>query len=222
MLFDLYISIFYLYFYNFYETFNSKNHRWIFSLLLTNQSEIFSKFSFSSFMTSLISLHWIVRNLASAQRKRLHLIIWKWQGEDQRQVIFKFVQRSPLHFTYFTLSRYQTWSSGHTKNHYFRRFCNLSLFIQQRFEFIYDIINPHKIFFSDLFSWRILKKEGYETFRLHKYVNVLQLQIIDIATVLYLFCKYLFTVSLGSTFVQYILLCSPGKWQHKLNYCFPS
>ena len=44
-------------------------------------------------------------------------------------------------FTYLMLSRYQiSWNWRHIKKCYFRRFCDLSLFIEQRLEFIYGSI----------------------------------------------------------------------------------
>ena len=50
-------------------------------------------------------------------------------------LLFKRVQRLLFCFTYLTLSRYQVRHWRH-RIHYFRRFCDLSLFIERRFEFI--------------------------------------------------------------------------------------
>ena len=55
------------------------------------------------------------------------------------------------------------------------------------------------------------KKETYEPFRLHKYVNVFRLPIVSTAAALYVVCKFLFALSLDSQFVLYILLCILGK-----------
>ena len=65
-----------------------------------------------------------------------------------------------------------------------------------------------------------LKKETYETFHLHKYVNILQLSNVDIVSVLYVACKYLFGLSLDSLLLLYIALCILGKWQQNLSYYF--
>ena len=54
--------------------------------------------------------------------------------------IYIFVRSLLFCFTYFTLSMYQLWSWYHITNRYFRRICDLSLFIEQRLEFIYEII----------------------------------------------------------------------------------
>ena len=53
-------------------------------------------------------------------------------------LFFKCVQRLSFCFTCLTLSRYQVWSKRYIKNHVFNRFSDLSLFIEQRFEFIYE------------------------------------------------------------------------------------
>ena len=62
------------------------------------------------------------------------------------------------------------------------------------------------------------KKETFEIFLLSKYINALQMAIVDIAAVLYVVHKYLFALSLDSPFLWYILLCILGKWQHKLMF----
>ena len=80
----------------------------------------------------------------------------------------------------------------------------------------------HKIFWAIYFLEEYWKKETYETFRLHKYANVLQLPIVDIAAVLYVVCKYLFFLLLDRPFLQSNLLCILGEWQHKLNDPFQS
>ena len=103
--------------------------------------------------------------------------------------------------------------------HYFRRFCDLSPFIEPKFGFMYEIIFIR-------FSWRFIflnnlqKRKHIKTFRLCKYVNILQLSIADIAAVLYVACKCLFALSLDSPFLLYILLYILGKWKPKLNHYF--
>ena len=93
---------------------------------------------------------------------------------------------------------------------YHRRFCDLSLFIEQRFEFIYEIIFIR--FFLVIYcfkkSW---KKEAYGFFHLRRYVDVLQLPFVDIAAALYVVCKYLFALLLDNPFLLYIFLCILGK-----------
>ena len=77
--------------------------------------------------------------------------------------------------------------------------------------------------FSELFIFlKNIEKRKHETFRLHKYVNVLQLPIVDIAAVLYVVCKYLFFLLLDRPFLLSNLLCILGEWQHKLNDRFQS
>ena len=112
----------------------------------------------------------------------------------------KCIQRLPFCFTYKMLCRYQVWSWHCIKNNDFRRFCDLSLFNKQRFELIYGTS---------------------ATFRLHKFVNILQLPTIDIAAVLHGVCKYLFALSQNSPFVLYIyfyildkLLCNSKLDSH--------
>ena len=50
---------------------------------------------------------------------------------------------------------FEAWSWCHIKNHYVSRFQYLRVFIEHKFQFIYEII---LIRFSDLYSWRIVKK----------------------------------------------------------------
>ena len=124
-------------------------------------------------------------------------------------LVFKCVQRLLFHFTYLTLSRYQVWCWRHISR-YSRRFWDLSLFIELRFEFI------HVILFVRFSYWyfflKNLVERKHETFRLRNYLNVLQLPILDTGTVLYVVCKYLFALALDSLFLLYTVLCIPGKW----------
>ena len=64
---------------------------------------------------------------------------------------------------------------------------------------IYLWNNLHKIFLVISFLEESWKNETYE-----------------------IFCLKVFTLSLGSRFLLYILFCILGKWQHNLNYCFHS
>ena len=105
------------------------------------------------------------------------------------------------------------------RTHYFWRFCDFFYWIKI---WIYLWNNLHKISLVIYFLEESWKYETYQTFRLHKYANVLELPIVDIAAVLYVACKYLLSLSLGIPFLLYILLCILGKWQHKLNCCFHS
>ena len=54
------------------------------------------------------------------------------------------------------------------------------------------------------------KNETCETFCVHKYVNILT--IVDIAAVLYVFCNYLFAVSLDNLFVLYVFFVSLANY----------
>ena len=114
---------------------------------------------------------------------------------------FSFVKRFPICFTSLTLSRYQVWIWRLINNLIPG---DLSLFIEQRFELIYEII-----FFVIYFLEKSWKKETYKTLCLQKYVNVPQLPIIDIAIALYVVCKYLIALSLDSLFLLCILLFFP-------------
>ena len=119
--------------------------------------------------------------------------------------------KATIWFTYLMLSRYQIWWNWrHIKKCYFRRFCDLSLFIEQRFEFIYGSI---LIRFS---KWLIflnnLERENRWNFPSpHKYINVLQL-----STALYLVCKYLLALSRDSQFLLHISLGS-FHWRKRKN-----
>ena len=53
-------------------------------------------------------------------------------------MFFKCVQSLPFFFSYLTFSKYEVDVMLRTR--YFRRFYNLSLFIEKRFEFIHEII----------------------------------------------------------------------------------
>ena len=68
---------------------------------------------------------------------------------------------------------------------------------------IYLWNNLHKVFLVIYFLKKSWKKETYGFFHLHRYVNVLQLPIVDIAAVLYVVCKYLFTLSLDNPFLLF-------------------
>ena len=59
------------------------------------------------------------------------------------------------------------------------------------------LTNPHNVFLVIHFLEGFFKKETNGNFLLHKYVNVFQIPITDIAAVLNVACKYLFALSLN-------------------------
>ena len=98
-------------------------------------------------------------------------------------LFFKCVQMLPFHFTCLMLSRHQVLSCCHIKNYYFRRFCDLSLFAEQRFEFIYETI----------FIRFYLCMYMYKCIPVYIYIHILCIYI-------YIYILFLFNISYNIAF----------------------
>ena len=100
-------------------------------------------------------------------------------------LFFKCVQMLPFHFTCLMLSRHQVLSCCHIKNYYFRRFCDLSLFAEQRFEFIYETI----------FIRFYLCMYMYKCIPVYIYIHILCIYIY-----IYIYILFLFNISYNIAF----------------------